>query len=248
MGLEKLHEMTYPGRIIIIGKDGSGKHVVVVYAITGRSPSSQARKIEFEGDSAWVKPTDEDILKTGNIDLLIYPAIILSHGITVSNGKQSSDVKNSLEKYQKPVDVLTSAMQNWDYEPDAPNFTPRISGCVSSPSHAALSLVKKAQDNSSLKYFYEFPLLPGEGKMIATYTGENRDPLPSFYGDPIDVKIEGRTPEDMAEKVYLAMQPKTPDKDFRVTTACIFSHNLTVETSEVAIINRHERNHHGKDR
>lgn len=246
MGLEKLQKMEYPGRIIIIGKDISGEQVVVVYAITGRSPSSQARKIEFEANSALVKPTDEDILQTGSVDLLIYPALIVSHGITVSNGKQSTDIQKSLEKMQKPVDVLSSAMQNWDFEPDAPNFTPRISGCVCASSRAALSIVKRAQDSSSLKYYFEFPLMPGTGKMIATYTGENINPLPSFQGEPIDVKIEGQTPQAMAEQAYAAMQPDTPDKDFRVTTACVFSQDLTLDTSQVAIINRHERNNHGK--
>jgi len=70
-----LLSMVYPGRMIILGRDVSGKNNIVLYVITGRSPSSQAREIVWEKDSFWVKPIDKEVIKTGNIDLLVYPQL-----------------------------------------------------------------------------------------------------------------------------------------------------------------------------
>ena len=72
----------YPGRLIIIGQEKRTEKVLLVYAITGRSASSQARKMELKEDTIWVKPTDKDLLKKGNIDLLLYPSVFcLHHGV-----------------------------------------------------------------------------------------------------------------------------------------------------------------------
>ncbi len=92
--MDIVKSMVYPGRIIIIGTAPAGQRVVL-YSITGRSPSSQARRLEIDkqAGSIFVKPTDEETLKTGNPDLLVYPAVICKAGaIAVSNGKQTGDV------------------------------------------------------------------------------------------------------------------------------------------------------------
>jgi IMP cyclohydrolase len=240
-GLERLEAMEYPGRIIIIGKDKPGRNVVVIYAITGRSPSSQARKLVIENSAVWTKPTDETIIQKGNLDLLVYPAIWIEKGIAVSNGKQTENIKKNLSQNQSPKEILLSSLKDWDYEPDAPNFTPRISGCIISPEKAALSVIKRGSDGASVKVIFEFPLVSGNGKMIATYTGENIDPLPSFSGEPIEVGIQSQKAERVAEAIYQALNPKKPGKDFRVAVACIFSRNLAQEEFEAYIINRYER-------
>ena len=156
-GLKNLSSKEYPGRVIIIGQDNSGENTVVIYVITGRSPSSQARKLDYDRNTIWVKPTDKKILKKGNIDLLIYPAIfILSQGIAVSNGKQTKDIKTCLEQSQNTAEILALALQKWSFEPDAPTYTPRISGCVLSQKRAAFSQIKRAFDGSSEKTIFEF--------------------------------------------------------------------------------------------
>jgi len=244
-GLKNLSSKEYPGRVIIIGQDNSGENTVVIYVITGRSPSSQARKLDYDRNTIWVKPLDEEILKKGNIDLLIYPAIfILSQGIAVSNGKQTKDIKTCLEQSQNTAEILALALQKWSFEPDAPTYTPRISGCVLSQKRSAFSLIKRALDGSSEKTIFEFSLKAGQGKMIATYTGENKDPLPSFFGEPVSVEIEKKTAADMAEEVYKALKPTKKEKDFRVGVACVFFKNLESGQYNVSIINRYER---GKD-
>ena len=240
-GLESLSAKEYPGRVIIIGRDKSGKNDVIIYVITGRSLSSQARKLEHEDDAIWAKPTDEEILKKGNIDLLIYPAIIFSRGIAVSNGKQTMDIKACFGKSQNPVEVLETALQKWDYEPDSPIFTPRISGCVLPQEKGALSIIKRAPDGSSMRNIFEIPLISGKGKMVTTYRGEDKEPLPAFRGESVDIEIEEEKADDMAKAVYDALEPEAGKKDYRVSVACVFSSNLSSDEYEIYIINMYER-------
>jgi len=242
MILGPLKSMVYPGRLILLGRDPSGNSTVVLYAITGRSPSSQARKLEVDEDGIWVKPTDKSVLKTGNVDLLIYPSVfILDQGIAVSNGKQTVDVMACLGHSQNAAETLSFALQKWDYEPDEPTFTPRISGCILSGGGAALNIIKRELDGSSLRNTYEFNLQAGKGKMIGTYMGENKDPLPSFSGDPLDLDLPETSAETMAEAVYSALAPKGNDPDFRVALACIYAEYLNPINFDVAVINRIER-------
>jgi len=239
-GLESLSAKEYPGRIIIIGRDIAGKNEVVIYAITGRSPSSQARKMELKDDSIWATPTDEETMKKGDLDLLVYPAILLSNGIAVSNGKQTTDIKTCLGQSQNPAELLKLALNEWDYEPDAPIFTPRISGCILPQKRAALSIIKRAPDGSSIRNIFEIPLKAGKGKMISTYEGEGKDPPPAFTGEPIDVEIKEKKADDMAAAVYDALGPAPGKKDYRVSVVCVFSGNLSLKEYEIYIINKHE--------
>jgi IMP cyclohydrolase len=240
--LVELSKREYPGRIIIAGKDESGENIVTVYAITGRSPSSQARQIIREKNLIWVKPTDPEILKKGNPDLLIYPALFLSNFIAVSNGRQTSDIMKHIGEAQGAKAVLSSALKKWDFEPDPPTFTPRISGCITSHMGSALSIIKRAQDGTSARYTYDIKLNhPGYGKMLATYSGENRDPLPSYSGGPADIPIFGKNAAEYAEAVYESLKPRDRKSDFRVALVCVFCHNLLSQDYDIFIINQHER-------
>ena len=221
-GLEKLSKMEYPGRVIIIGKSPQGDDVVM-YAITGRSPSSQARRLEIDGENKniFVKPTDEETLKTGQPELLVYSAIMYGKGIVVGNGKQTEDINTCMDREKEPVEVLLEGQRNWDYEPDEPNYTPRISGCITDKG-AALSVTKRAEDSAVIKHYFDIPLIPGKGKMIATYTGVNEKPLPSFSGEPIDVEITSTSTDECVETMYEALGPEEGQPDFRVVAASAF--------------------------
>jgi len=220
--LENVEEMVYPGRIIIIGKSPAGEDVVM-YAITGRSPSSQARMLLIDEveKKIFVKPTDEEILKTGNPDLLVYPAVICGRGIAVSNGKQTEDVFNCLDADKDPLQVQIESLLNWEYEPDDPNFTPRISGCIT--SGAALSVLKRAEDGSVIRNYFKIPMISGKGKLISTYTGVNQNPLPSFAGEPQDVEIPWTSAEEAVTAFYDSLGPDDGEPDFRVTAAVVYS-------------------------
>ncbi len=220
-GFEVLSQMQYPGRIIIIGKSPAGDDAVL-YAVTGRSPSSQARKFEKEKKTVFVKPTDEKTLQSGNPDLLIYPSIIVGKfkWIAVSNGKQTPDIAAQFKKGMTPVAALGNALRAWDYEPDAPNHTPRISGCLI--EDAALSIVKRASDGTVHRVYFEVPKANGRGKLIATYTGVNTDPLPVFSGEPLDVEIPYASAKEAVAALYKALAPEKGNDDYRVAVAAVF--------------------------
>lgn len=240
--LSVLSRLEYPGRLIILGRDEPGLNVIAVYAVTGRSPSSQARRMVVRGRAVWVEPTDEEVLKKGNPDLLIYPAFIFGReGLAVSNGKQSADIGGLLDSAPSPIDALSRALSGWDYEPDAPNFTPRISGCALAGRKAALSLIRRGPRGASLRSYFEVPETPGWGKMISTYLGPNSDPLPSFQGEPVDVPLRARGAGEAAEAVYAALKPAAQAKDFRVAVACVFARGPNLGNLDIHIVNRNER-------
>ncbi|HVP90949.1 MAG TPA: IMP cyclohydrolase [Terriglobales bacterium] len=232
--------LEYPGRLIILGTATNGRRVVV-YAITGRSPSSQARALVFRDRGVWVRPTDEETLRKGNIDLLVYPAVLFDdRGVAVSNGRQTADIASGLAASGDPVAVLAGALAKWDYEPDAPIFTPRISGCLAG-GRAGLSLVRRGPDGATLRSYFEVTSRPGAGRLVSTYEGPNREPLPSFEGEPRDARLEGATARETVEAVYEALAPRAGGRDFRVAAACAFIDPAKVEGFDLHIINRHER-------
>jgi IMP cyclohydrolase len=237
-----LTALEYPGRLIAVGRAAGGGKAVIIYAITGRSPSSQARKLVFRDSGIWVQPTDEDVLKKGNVDLLVYPAVLFGkRGIAVSNGKQTGDVLERLSTSVSPVGVLSAALEGWDFEPDAPIFTPRISGCLCG-GKAGLSLVRRGSDGATLRSYYEVPLqAAGRARLVSTYLGPNRDPLPSFEGEPREVMLPGTSARETAGAVYEALAPREEGRDFRVAVACVQAPPEDPGDFEFHIINRHER-------
>jgi IMP cyclohydrolase len=236
-----LAALEYPGRLIVMGEVAGGRKAVIVYAITGRSPSSQARKLAHRDDGVWVQPTDEDVLKKGNVDLLVYPALLFGRaGVAVSNGKQTADIRDALLAGAAPVAVLSKALSAWDYEPDAPIFTPRISGCLVRGS-AGLSVIRRGGSGEILRSYFEVPLREGEGRLVSTYAGPNSDPLPAFEGEPRPVGLAGETARETAEIVYGDLAPAAAEKDFRVAVACVFVSLSDPGGIELYVINRHER-------
>jgi len=220
-GFEVLSAMEYPGRLIIIGRSPAGDDVVC-YAVTGRSPSSQSRRIVKEKRNLYVQPVDEKVLQSGNPDLLVYPALMVGRGkaIAVSNGKQTEDIAAQFKKGASPIAVLAHALSKWEYEPDAPNYTPRISGCVT--SCAAISIIKRGIDGSVQRAYYEVPTQNGIGRLIATYAGPNADTLPSFTGNPIDIQIPYATAREACTALYKALGPASGKNDLRVAAAAVY--------------------------
>ena len=235
-----LATLEYPGRLIAMGLAAAGARAVIVYAITGRSPSSQARKLVHRDCGIWVQPTDVDVLKKGNVDLLVYPALLFGQaGVAVSNGKQTVDIRDALLAGAAPVTVLSQALAAWDYEPDAPIFTPRISGCLVRGA-AGLSVVRRGESGEPLRSYFEVPLREGEGRLVSTYAGPNSDPLAAFEGEPRRFGLAGKTARETAEAIYGDLAPAVAEKDFRVAVACVFVSLSDPGRIELHIINRHE--------
>jgi IMP cyclohydrolase len=238
--MTRLASLEYPGRLIVMGA-ATGGRAAVVYAITGRSPSSQARKLVSRDGGVWVQPTDENVLKTGNVDLLVYPALLFGHaGVAVSNGKQTAGIRDGLPSGAGPIAVLAKALAAWDYEPDAPIFTPRISGCLIR-GEAGLSVVRRGPSGETLRSYFDVPLREGEGRLVSTYKGPNSDPLPAFEGEPCRLGLAGASARETAETVFRDLAPAAAEKDFRVAVACLYVSLSDMENVDVHIINRHER-------
>ncbi len=229
--------LPYPGRLILLGKDQTGENYVAVYAITGRSPSSQKRSLERDNEQVKVIPGNKDVLERGNPDLLIYPAMIIKNGIAVSNGKQTKDLANNMNPEKNPVDIFCNALKRWKYEPDNPHFTPRISGIILQSGRAGLCIIKRADNGGIIKNYFEFPLIEGKGNVLSTYGGKNNDPLPSFKGEPRLLDIKEVTAENTASDIYHRMAPERQEKDFRVAVVCVYW-NIKSGEYTVHIINR----------
>jgi len=248
MNIETLKKMRYPGRLIILGKDPKDLHYIVIYAITGRSRGSQARLIEVESSSrqttAWVKPIpdQEENFSELNLNLLVYPALIVNQGVIVSNGRQTEDIFRHFKPKKPAIQTLTDSLFKWEYEPDAPHFTPRISGCITPTGSAALALVKKAPTSGTARIYFELPLLPGKGYLLSTYSGKEESPLPSFQGEPLVVEMERLlSPDKAAEIIYNSLAPPTPDEpDYRVACLSLFVPINNFSDHQLVVINRNE--------
>jgi hypothetical protein len=97
------------------------------------------------------------------------------------------------------------------------------------------------ENGDSLRLFYEVPLGSGKGKLLTTYSGENRNPLQSFSGKPLNLDLVEDTARAMAEAVYGALKPPAGAEDFRVAVACVFAKTADMKDYQVFIINRQER-------
>jgi len=242
---EKLAEMEYPGRVIIVGQNNDGL-AVALYAITGRSESSQARRLVMSEDQKGiiVQPTDKELLKKGDPDLLVYPAIVLKGAhIVISNGKQTESLADVISQGVNLKDMTYSGLKakgwNWKYEPDKPNYTPRINGCIYK-DEAILFTLFHCKDGSVGTGLDLFDFEKGKGKILSTYTGENKDPLPSFTRLPIEVGLNFDTIKDTVEAMYDTLSPNGSNPDFRVSVAGVSYKHGEPHFREVYIKNRHD--------
>ena len=182
---EFLKENPYPGRGIIIGKDAGG--VVIAYWIMGRSENSRNRVFTETDDGR--KTEAFDPYKMTDPSLIIYHPVREYGGKTiVTNGDQTDTVYEFMKDGKTPEEALMTR----EFEPDAPNFTPRISGAVDDKTgDFTLSILKSNNGDSDTtirSFFHYTNLKAGEGRFVSTYMGDG-DPLPSFEGEPVRVEI-----------------------------------------------------------
>lgn len=184
----------YPGRGIILGKSEDGNYAVIAYFIMGRSENSRNRI--FVEDGAGLRTQAYDETKVSDPSLIIYsPVRVLDSRTIVTNGDQTDTVFDVLSQGGAFEDALRART----FEPDAPNFTPRISGLVETGAAFSyrLSILKSGDPagKSVQRCFYEYGSpASGEGRLIQTYLGDG-DPLPSFEGEPVRLKLSGSIDE-----------------------------------------------------
>ena len=194
----------YPGRGIVLGRSADGKSAVAAYFIMGRSENSRNRVFTETEDG--IRTEAYDPSKMVDPSLIIYhPVRKVGRGLVVTNGDQTDTIRDFLVE-GRPFD---QALQTREFEPDGPNYTPRISGLLSPDGSFKLSILKSADGDPScchrFFYTYDHPLT-GEGRFIHTYMGDG-NPLPSFEGEPERVVLDAASAEELAEQMWAALNP-----------------------------------------
>ena len=200
-----LRENTYPGRGIVIGKSADGKNAMIAYFIMGRSENSRNRVFErFEGGMR-TKAFDES--KLSDPSLIIYnPYLALAGADIITNGDQTNTIYDHMVKGES----FEEALMTREFEPDCPNYTPRISGvCYYGEQDFtySLSILKSANGNPAVcnRYFYRYAPRPGIGHFIHTYKCDG-NPIPSFYGEPEEVALPN-TAKELSELLWKNLNP-----------------------------------------
>jgi len=197
---ELLKSNAYPGRGIIIGRSADGNSAVAAYFTMGRSENSRNRVFVEAGEGIRTKAFDES--KLTDPSLVIYNAVrVLGSKLIVTNGDQTDTINDFLNSGKS----FKEALQTREFEPDAPNYTPRISGILTFEnggfSYEMSILKNNGEGKACNRYYYEYDMpLDGEARFIHTYETDG-EPLPSFIGEPKLVKLKNDINET-AEKIW----------------------------------------------
>ena len=192
---KELRENEYPGRGIIIGNSADGKSAVIAYFIMGRSENSRNRVFVEDGNG--IRTQAFDPAKLEDPSLIIYaPVRVLGNKTIVTNGDQTDTIYELMDKQM----TFEQALRTREFEPDAPNYTPRISGIVHRIDEGfnyALSILKSADGDpvSCRRYTFSYNNpIPGQGHFIHTYMHDG-NPLPSFEGEPKQIVVPNSAEE-----------------------------------------------------
>ena len=234
LSLEKeLQSNAYPGRGIVIGKSEDGKKAVTAYFIMGRSENSRNRV--FVEDGKGIRTQAFDPSKLTDPSLIIYaPVRVLGNKTIVTNGDQTDTIYEGMDKQM----TFEQSLRSREFEPDAPNYTPRISGIMHIENgnyNYAMSILKSANGNPEACNRYTFAYencLAGEGRFIHTYQGDG-NPLPSFEGEPKLVSISGDI-DTFTNKIWNSL-----NEDNKVS---LFVRFIDIETGEyeTRIVNKNQ--------
>ena len=201
---ELLESNAYPGRGIVLGRSTDNQYAIAAYFIMGRSENSRNRVFTVTEDG--IRTEAHDPSKMTDPSLIIYhPVRQIGGDLIVTNGDQTDTIRDSLLAGKS----FGQALHTREFEPDAPNYTPRISGFLCANGSFRLSILKSADGDPSccLRYFYTYDHpLAGEGRFIHTYMGDG-DPLPSFEGEPERVVLDAPSAEALAEQMWNALNP-----------------------------------------
>ena len=218
---EYLGSNEYPGRGIAVGRTPCGKKMRIAYFIMGRSENSRNRVFVEDGDGIRTEAFDPS--KMVDPSLIIYSPVRVFEGTQiVTNGDQTDTVYSFLEEGKSFEDALRTRT----FEPDGPNWTPRISAVVNQAAYQ-MSILKSADGNESAvhRQFFDYTdAVPGFGHIIHTYR-ENGNPIPSFEGEPVLFQMEKESFDDFSEHVWQAL-----NNDNKVS---LFTRSIDLETGEV---------------
>ena len=221
----------YPGRGIVLGRSADDTKAVLAYFIMGRSENSRNRVFVETPDG--IRTQAYDPSKMTDPSLIIYnPVRVFGASTIVTNGDQTDTIREGLAAGK----TFSQSLRTRTFEPDAPNYTPRISGLVKQDGDYVLSILKSADGNPDAcrRYYfnYETPLA-GQGHFIHTYMGDG-NPLPSFEGEPEQIAITSETPQEFAQLIW--------DNLNEENKVSLFVRYIDIMTGswETVILNKHE--------
>ena len=200
---ELLRDNTYPGRGIVIGKTPDGTRAMTAYFIMGRSENSRNRIFTEKDGEVFTEPFDES--KVQDPSLIIYAAVrSYQNHLVVTNGNQTDTVIEGLQKGE----TFTKALESRCFEPDAPNFTPRISGMLTFENgdfSYQMSILKSADAAGTAcnRYTYHYAPLNGLGHFLHTYVCDG-NPIPTFQGEPERMTVCDSI-DEMTERLWNAL-------------------------------------------
>lgn len=203
----QLQSNSYPGRGILIGQDRAGRKVIA-YFIMGRSENSRNRVFEKTCDGIRTRAFDE--AKCSDPSLIIYaPVRKVDSVLIVTNGDQTDTVRSELLLANEPEEEYSSrfsrALGRREYEPDAPNYTPRISGILAGDGYE-LSILKSEDQSGGVcqRNFYKYAFESGVCHLIHTYEGDG-NPIPTFRGEPRRLVCPEGSAEEIANYVWASL-------------------------------------------
>mgnify|MGYP001030269817 CR=1 FL=1 len=224
-----LRKNPYPGRGVVLGVTPDGRQSAALYFIMGRSANSRNRVFVQEPDGIRTQARDPEKMEDPSL-VIYHPVRRVGRSLIVTNGDQTDTILEYLERGQ----TLEQALRSREFEPDSPNWTPRISGLLSPDGGYKLSILKSANEKGSacLRQFFEYPGQPGLGHFIHTYV-QDGSPLPTFEGEPERVEI-GQDMEAFARQVWESLNEENK--------ISLFVQYTSLETGEARqlIFNKYE--------
>ena len=230
---EYLANRSYPGRGILLGRSADGLRAVIAYFIMGRSENSRNRVFTVKNGGIVTEAADPR--KMTDPSLIIYAPVRIADARTtvVTTGNQTDTIVEALQSGGS----MEAALRARTFEPDAPNYTPRVSGVLTVEAcemRYQLSILKSAEGDpaSVQRFLFDYPApRAGEGHLIHTYQGDG-EPLPSFAGEPVSVALGAAEPDDFTPALWTAL-----DMQNKVS---LFVRTIDLQTgeSETRILNR----------
>ncbi|MCR1906231.1 IMP cyclohydrolase [Intestinimonas butyriciproducens] len=221
----------YPGRGILLGCSADGRRAVIAYFIMGRSENSRNRVFEITEDGIRTKAFDESRMTDPSL-IIYHPVRVVDSTTIVTNGDQTDTVADAFRSGGSWV----RALRTREFEPDGPNYTPRISGMVRPDGSYRLAILKSADGDPACcrRFFYEYDApIAGQGHFISTYQTDG-DPLPSFEGEPRTVELGDETAAALADRLWNSLNADNKVSLFVRTI------DLTTGQTDTAIKNKHQ--------
>lgn len=201
----------YVGRGVLEGLSPDGRHAVLAYFIMGRSDNSRNRIFVEEGENLKIEPFDASKVEDPSL-IIYYPIRRKGNALIVTNGDQTDTIYDAAPEDGDVFgsDAFVNALRTRDFEPDKPNWTPRISGIMKldpKDFQYRLSILKSADPDGTAtnRYFYEYQGIAGVGHLIHTYNTDG-NPIPTFTGDPHRVIIPADI-DEFTDEIWTSLNP-----------------------------------------